>query len=449
MHNLKKLLDSKEATIGVIGLGYVGLPLAVAFARAEFRVIGFDRMADRVASVNRGESYIADVTSEELKELTGPTSGTLMATTNTDLLKDCDAICVCVPTPIKKNRSPDLSHIVSVTDVLAQTARYGQLFILESTTYPGTTREVMLHQLETTGLKHGTDFYLAFSPERVDPNSKDFNITNTPKVVGGIDEEATNIACLLYSHVAESVVPVSSPEVAEMTKLFENVFRSVNIALVNELAQLCDHMKVSVWDVINAASTKPFGFMKFQPGPGVGGHCIPLDPYYLSTKAREFDFHTRFIELSASINEHMPYYVTHRIMEALNQRCQTIRNAGILVLGVAYKKDVGDDRESPALKTIELLLRKGALVVYHDPFIPSIEVQGRKMESVPLDDEHLQAADCVLIATDHSVFDYQHILNTARLVFDSRGATLNIKSDKLIRLGESGISEGNCFKYDE
>lgn len=449
MHNLRQLLDSKEATIGVIGLGYVGLPLAVAFAKAEFRVIGFDRMADRVASVNHGDSYIADVTSAELKDLVDPVSGKLMATTDTCLLKDCDAICICVPTPIAKNRNPDLSYVASVTDDLVKSIRKGQLIILESTTYPGTTRELLLPKLEATGLKCGEDFFLAFSPERIDPNNKSHNIANTPKIVGGMDENSTSIACLLYSQVAESIVPVSSPEVAEMTKLFENVFRSVNIALVNELAQLCDHMKVSVWDVINAAGTKPFGFMKFLPGPGVGGHCIPLDPYYLSTKAREFDFHTRFIELAAGINEHMPYYVTQRVMDALNQRCRAIQNTEILLLGVAYKKDVGDYRESPAVKIIELLLKKGALVSYHDPLVPVIEVQGRTMNSVPLDDAGLKRADCVLITTGHSAFDYPHIVNTARLVFDSRGATMNINSDNLIRLGESGMSEGSCFKYGQ
>jgi UDP-N-acetyl-D-glucosamine dehydrogenase len=324
--------------------------------------------------------------------------------------------------------------VISESETVSKYLQPGQLVVLESTTYPGTTREVMLPILERSGLKAGKDFYLAFSPERVDPGSKNFNIKNTPKVVGGIDSKSTKLAELLYSQVADVVVTVSSPEVAEMTKVFENVFRNVNIALVNELTLLCEKMGISVWEVIDAAATKPFGYMPFYPGPGIGGHCIPLDPYYLANKAREYDFHTRFIELAADINENMPYYVVSRIMEALNNKGKSLKNARVLVLGVAYKKDVEDVRESPSLKLIGLLREKGANVCYNDPYVAKIKISEKTLSSIEVTEKRLSSADCVVIATDHTCYDYKYIAQKSSLVFDTRGATRKLKCDNVIRL---------------
>ena len=347
-----------KTVVCIIGLGYVGLPLALAFAKAGLKVLGVDVQQRRVDWVNKGQSHIADVDSKVLAETVR--EGLLEATIDQSRIKEVDAICICVPTPLTKTKDPELSYVISESEAVSRYLQKGQLVVLESTTYPGTTREVMLPILEHSGLKAGRDFYLAFSPERTDPGSKNYSIRNTPKLVGGIDPKSTELATLLYSQIVERVVPVSSPEVAEMTKVFENVFRSVNIALVNELAHLCERMSLSVWEVIGAASTKPFGYMPFYPGPGIGGHCIPLDPYYLANKARELDFHTRFIELAAEINEHMPYHVVSRILELLSISGKSLNGAKILVLGVAYKKNVEDTRESPALKIIQLLREKGA-----------------------------------------------------------------------------------------
>jgi UDP-N-acetyl-D-glucosamine dehydrogenase len=425
---------TNNTTVCIIGLGYVGLPLAVAFAQAGLKVLGVDVQQKRVTQVNKGQSYIADVDSKDLKEVVK--QGLLEATTDQSRLKEVDAICICVPTPLTRTKDPELSYVISESEVVSRYLQKGQLVVLESTTYPGTTREVMLPILERSGLKAGRDFYLAFSPERVDPGSKNYSIRNTPKVVGGIDSESTRLAALLYSRIVDTVVPVSCPEVAEMTKVFENVFRSVNIALVNELAHLCEKMGLSVWEVIDAASTKPFGYVPFYPGPGVGGHCIPLDPYYLANKAREFDFHTRFIELAAEMNEHMPYHVVFRILELLNNRGKSLNGARILVLGIAYKKDVEDTRESPALKIIQLLGEKGANVSYNDPYVANIKVSQNNLRSVELTDEQLASSDCVIIATDHSCYDYKHIAKKADLVFDTRGATRGLKGDNIVRLGE-------------
>lgn len=432
MLGLEERIKKKTAKIGVVGLGYVGLPLAVAFSEAGFKVLGFDVQQKRVDLINLGKSYIADVSSEHLSSLSA--NKLLEATTEQSKLGDVDAICICVPTPLTKTKEPDLSYVIHESEEISRRLKPGQLVILESTTYPGTTREIILPILERSRLKAGTDFYLAFSPERVDPGNKKYGIKDIPKVVGGINPESTKLAELLYHQVAGVVVPVSCPEVAEMTKVFENVFRSVNIALVNELAQLCYNMGISVWEVIDAASTKPFGYMTFYPGPGVGGHCIPLDPYYLANKAREYDFHARFIELAAEINERMPYYVVSRIMEALNTQGKSLNGAKVLVLGVAYKKDVADIRQSPSLKLIQLLREKGAKVNYNDPCIPQIQLPQNILTSVELNEGYLSSADCVVIATDHSSYDYRRIVDKASLVFDTRGVTKNLRGGNVFRL---------------
>jgi UDP-N-acetyl-D-glucosamine dehydrogenase len=431
---LEEKIRNKSAMIGIVGIGYVGLPLAVAFAMAGFRVLGFDIRQKNVDSVNRGKSYIADVSDDNLSSVV--TKKLLEATTDQSRLGEADTICICVPTPLTITKDPDLSYVIHESEQISKYLRPGQLVVLESTTYPGTTKQVILPKLESSGLRCGIDFYLAYSPERVDPGSKDHNVRNTPKVVGGIDPQSTQLAQLLYSQIAGAVLPVSCPEVAEMTKVFENVFRSVNIALVNELARLCERMGLSIWEVIDAASTKPFGYMPFRPGPGVGGHCIPLDPYYLANKARELDFHTRFIELAAEINEHMPYHVVSRILEALSARGKSLKGAKILVLGVAYKKDIEDTRESPALKIIQLLREKGAEVSYNDPYVPRIHVPASDMESVELSKECLASMDCVVIATDHSCYDMDEVVADAKLVFDTRGATSGLTGDNIVRLGE-------------
>lgn len=432
MEQLEERLKNKTAKVGVVGLGYVGLPLAMAFAEAAFRVLGFDTQQKKVNSVNQGESYIADVDSVRLRTVIA--KDCLEATIDQKRLKEVDAVCICVPTPLTKTKDPDLSHVIKEAEEISKHLQREQLIVLESTTYPGTTQEVVLPILECSRLKGGLDFYLAYSPERVDPGNKKHTIRNTPKIVGGINSESTRLAELLYRQIVDTVIPVSSPKVAEMTKVFENVFRNVNIALVNELTQLCEKMEVSVWEVINAASTKPFGYMPFHPGPGVGGHCIPIDPYYLASKAKEYDFHTRFIELAAEINEHMPYYVTSRIMDALNARGKSLSNAKVLVLGVAYKRDVADIRESPALRLLELLTDKGGEVNYNDKYIHKVELPKRALISQELSNEYLASMDCVIIAADHSYYDWEQIVNHSKLVFDTRGATKGLKHNNIIRL---------------
>jgi len=434
LRNLEEKLRNKSARVGIVGLGYVGLPLALAFSEAGFKVLGFDIQQKRVNLVNQGRSYIADVSSDRLSAIR--VKKLLEATTDQSKLGEVDVICICVPTPLTKTKDPDLSYVIRESEKISQHLQPEQLVVLESTTYPGTTKEVILPILERSRLKGGSDFHLAYSPERVDPGNEKYGIRNTPKLVGGIDSQSAKLAELLYRQIAEAVVSVSCPEVAEMTKVFENVFRSVNIALVNELAQLCEKMGISVWEVIDAASTKSFGYMPFYPGPGIGGHCIPLDPYYLANKAREYDFHTRFIELAAEINEQMPRHITSRIMESLNTQGRSLNGAKVLVLGAAYKKDVEDLRESPSLRLIELLQEKGAKVSYNDPYISKIQLSEGTLTSVELTEESLSSADCVVIATDHSIYDLEQIAARAKLVFDTRGATKGLKHDNIVRLGE-------------
>jgi len=430
---LAQKLADKTAVIGIIGLGYVGLPLAIAFAKSGYKVLGFDTQSKKANLANKGQSYIDDISS---KELVAVSPKRLQATTDMGRLNEPDAICICVPTPLSKSREPDLSHVIHASKDIAKCLQKGQLVILESTTYPGTTKEVVLPALEKSGLKAGRDFYLAYSPERVDPGNKKYGIKNTPKVVGGIEKASTELAVLLYSQVADTVIPVSSMAVAEMTKIFENTFRHVNIALVNEIAQLCEKMGISVWEVIDTASTKPFGYMPFYPGPGVGGHCIPLDPSYLASKAKEYDFSTRFIELAGEINTRMPHYVTSRIMEALDSRGKALKGAKVLVLGVAYKNDVADTRESPALKLAQLLYEKGAIVKYNDPYIPLITLGKGVLKSVELNEENLSRADCTVIATAHTSYNINKIVKASKLVFDCRGVTRGISGNNIVRLGE-------------
>lgn len=434
MTGLKGKLRDKSAVVGIIGLGYVGLPLAVAFAEAGFKVLGFDVQQKRVDKVNLGTTYIADVSQKRLSAVLS--SGLLQATTDQSRLSETDIISICVPTPLTKTKDPDLSYVISEAEEIARHIHREQLIVLESTTYPGTTREVLLPILETSGFKCGKDFFLAFSPERVDPGNSKYNIKNTPKIVGGIDAASTELAAEFYGRISDKVVRVSCPEAAEMTKVFENVFRSVNIALVNELAQLCEKMGISVWEVIQSAATKPFGYTPFYPGPGIGGHCIPLDPYYLANKAREYDFHTPFIELAAEINEGMPYHTVNRIVELLNQGGTSVKGAKVLILGVTYKKDTEDTRESPSLKLIELLDHKGALVDYHDPFVRELKIKDSTYASMALLAKNLKLYDCVVIATDHSSFDLEFIVRNSRAILDARGCTRGIVSDKIQRLGE-------------
>ncbi|MDD5312079.1 MAG: nucleotide sugar dehydrogenase [Dehalococcoidia bacterium] len=432
--NLAAKIEKKSAVIGVVGLGYVGLPLAVAFAEANFHVTGIDADPQKVSKLNKGISYLLDIESERLKATVK--SGFLKATTEGSALRRADAIIICVPTPLTKTKEPDLSFIVEAANLIARYVRSGQLVILESTTYPGTTREVVLPLLESTGLQVGIDYFLTFSPERIDPGSKKFTIKNTPKVVGGMEPHSTKLAAMLYKHVSEKVIEVSTPEAAEMDKVFENVFRSVNIAMVNELAKLCERMNISVWEVIKAASSKPFGYMAFYPGPGVGGHCIPLDPYYLAAKAKEYNFHTRFIELAAEINETMPEYIVTSTIEALNTTNKSLKGSKVLILGVAYKKDIEDLRESPSERILELLMERGTDVSYHDPYIHEVKIHHKTLKSIKLDKKALSSYDCVVIATDHSSYDLDFIIQNSKLVFDTRGCTIPRKAANLIRLGE-------------
>jgi len=434
LRNLESRIRDKSADIGVVGLGYVGLPLALAFAEAGFSVTGIDSDKSRINKIIHGISYLLDIESKRLKKAVA--SGRLKATTSQSALRRVDTIIICVPTPLTKTKEPDLTYIISATNDIARFLRLGHLVILESTTYPGTTREIVLPILESTGLKVGVDYFLTFSPERIDPGSRKFTIRNTPKIVGGMEPTSTKLAALLYQHVSDKVLKVSTPEVAEMDKVFENVFRSVNIALVNELAKLCEKMNINVWEVIKSASTKPFGYMPFYPGPGVGGHCIPLDPYYLASKAREYFFHTRFIELAAEINETMPEYIVERIVAALNTRSKSLKGAKILAMGVAYKKDIEDLRESPAIRVIELLIEKKATVHYNDPYISEIKEGNRRLRSIKLEKKALSYYDCVVILTDHSCYDLKSIVKDSKLVFDTRGCTVGMDHANVIRLGE-------------
>ncbi|MDR1604958.1 MAG: nucleotide sugar dehydrogenase [Gracilibacteraceae bacterium] len=426
---LKQKVEDHSAHVGVVGLGYVGLPLAVEKGKVGFRVTGFDVSAERVRQVNAGENYIGDVRDDELRELAA--AGRLRAVTDFAALADCDVVVICVPTPLTPTRDPDISYMQAAARQAGRYLRPGQLITLESTTYPGTTEEVILPLLAASGLQVGQDFFLAFSPERVDPGNKRFTTRNTNKVVGGVTPACLEIACAFYAQTILAVVPVSSPAAAELTKVFENTYRAVNIALVNELMLLCDRMGLDVWEIVDAAATKPFGIHTFYPGPGVGGHCIPIDPFYLTWKAREYDFHTRFIELAGEINVEVSYYVVRKVYQALNTRKKSLREARIFVLGVAYKKDIADVRESPALIIMELLRRDGARLSYSDPWAPELEMRdGERLESRVLTPEALAAADCVLILTDHSAVDYELVARHADLVVDTRNAMKNVRENR-------------------
>ncbi|MBC7263928.1 MAG: nucleotide sugar dehydrogenase [Chloroflexi bacterium] len=441
--DLEQTIHNKQARIAVIGLGYVGLPLAVAFARCGYDVTGLDTDESRVRSLAASRSYIGDIRDEDLQVITK--SGRFRATTDYDVLREADVIFICVPTPFNRMKAPDLSFVEAAAEGIATRLRVGQLIILQSTTYPGTTEEVVLPILErASGLVAGVDFHLAFSPERINPGDTKHTVENTPKVVGGLTPECGRLAAALLSHLTPAVHLVSSPRAAEMSKLLENIFRSVNIALVNELALLCERMGIDIWEVIEAAATKPFGFMPFYPGAGVGGHCIPVDPYYLSWKAREYDFYTKFIELAAEVNQTMPYHVVQRIEEGLSAQGKCLHGAKVVVLGVAFKRDVDDARNSPAQRVMEILLERGCEVIYNDPYVPRFLVgndvfrpQPTVLESQPLTVELLRGADCVAIIAGHSCYDYEWIVKHSSLVVDAPNATKNAAPGKamVIRIG--------------
>ena len=429
---LKERIESGEAVLGVVGLGYVGLPLALEMAKAGHKVVGFEVSAEKADLVNAGTSYIPDVPQEEFAPLVE--AGLISATTDFSRAGEVDAIAICVPTPLNDMKEPDTSYMESAARSVTPHLHSEMLITLESTTYPGTTEEIIQPILESGGLKVGTDIYLAFSPERVDPGNPVYQTRNTPKVIGGVTPACTENAVALYARYIDTVVPVSSTRVAEMTKLLENTFRGVNIALMNELLMLCERMDINLWEVIEAAKTKPFGFMPFYPGPGLGGHCIPIDPFYLSWKAKQFDFRTEFIDLSGRINENMPYYVIDRLMDALNAQRKPLADSKVLVLGVAYKADIDDMRESPAIRIAELLLEKEADVVYHDPFVPSFAVSGTDIPAVDLTAETVAAADVVLIITAHSDVDYALVAREASLVLDTRNALEQYDGGNVVRL---------------
>lgn len=427
MNELIKLITSKDARVGVIGLGYVGLPLLAEFAARGFRCTGFEVDERKASSINSGNSYISDVPSSRIKELVD--AKRLHATTDFSHLSECDAIIICVPTPLRKTKEPDVSYILAAAEQIKAHLRRGQLIILESTTYPGTTDEVLQPMFEETGLRLDEDFLLAFSPERVDPGNPQFLTHNIPKVVGGVTPDSTEVAAHLYSQIVNDVHAVSSARVAEAAKLLENTFRAVNIGMANEMARLCYALNIDTWEVIRAAATKPFGFMAFYPGPGIGGHCIPLDPHYLSWKARQHGFDSRFISLAEEVNSRMPEHVVQLVADGLNDECKPMKNSKILLLGVAYKKDVDDVRESPALSIIDRLRAKGASVRYHDPFVKElnfddahIEASGEPLASVALSDDELSNADCLIIVTDHSDIDYQRVCARTSLIVDTRNA---------------------------
>ncbi|GAW93291.1 UDP-N-acetyl-D-glucosamine dehydrogenase [Calderihabitans maritimus] len=432
---LKDKIKLRLARVAVIGLGYVGLPLAVQKAKIGFDVLGIDQNPKRVDLVNQGKSYINDVAEEVLQEVI--CANKLQATESFHQLGECDIVIICVPTPLTPTRDPDISYIERVTLEVSKYLHRGQLVTLESTTYPGTTEEVVLPLLERSGLEVGKDYFLAYSPERVDPGNKRYNTQNTSKIVGGVTSLCLEVACTFYAQTIQQVVPVSSPSVAEMTKIFENTYRAVNIALVNELMFLCDRMGIDVWEVVEAAATKPFGIQTFYPGPGVGGHCIPVDPFYLTWKARQYDFSTRFIELAGQINIQATYYVVEKVRKVLNLMEKSVNGARILVLGVTYKKDVPDIRESPALKIMKLLQEERAELRYHDPYIPEVELPGTGiLRSVPLEADQLAWADCVVIITDHTIIDYQFVVDHARIVVDTRNATrqVTLNRDRIVKI---------------
>ena len=437
-------MNDRSAVIGVVGLGYVGLPLAMEFAQAGFKVIGYDISERTCQNLMQGASHIQDIASKVVADAVK--AGRFVATTEEGRLKECDAISIAVPTPLSKTRDPDMSFVQAATEAIARNCHPGMLVVLESTTYPGTTREVMQPRIEAQGLKVGRDVFLAFSPERVDPGNPKWHTKNTPKVVGGVTPACVEVASALYSSCIDTVVPVSSAEAAELVKLLENTFRAVNIGLVNEMAIVCDKLGVDVWEVIDAAATKPFGYMKFTPGPGIGGHCIPLDPHYLAWKMRMLNYKTRFIDLASEINSEMPEYVVRKVARALNTDKKAVNGSRILILGIAYKKDIDDMRESPAFDVMRLLEERGAIVDYHDPFVPHFREHGLQRAGVAPTTEALEGADAVVFVTDHTTLDYQFVVNHARLVVDTRNATARLKPSKarIVSLSKlaDGISEG-------
>ncbi len=427
---LEEKIRTRQAKVGIVGLGYVGLPLAVEFAKAGFEVTGIDLSDSKIARINDGDSYIGDIPSATLKPLVE--GGKLKATADFSAIRDLDTVNICVPTPLRKTKDPDMSYIVSACGEIAKFFHPGMLVILESTTYPGTTDEVVLPMLEQGGLKAGTDFFLCFSPERVDPGNPKFNTSNIPKVVGGTTPACSEMGRLFYSQALQKVVAVSSTQVAEMVKLLENTFRMINIGLANEIALMCDRMGINVWEVIDAAATKPFGFMPFYPGPGLGGHCIPIDPFYLSWKTKQAGIEARFIELAGYINGQMPHFVVDKIQNALNEHTKPLKGSHVHVLGVAYKKDIDDVRESPALDIMLLLKRRGARITFSDPHVASLQLDGEKVSAE--DVSAVASADCTVVVTDHSVFNYRKIAEQAKLIVDTRNALKGISSDKIVRL---------------
>jgi UDP-N-acetyl-D-glucosamine dehydrogenase len=429
--DLRERITKKTARVGVLGLGYVGLPLAVEFAEAGFDVTGIDVQPGKVEQFNRGKSYIKDVADDVFEPLVR--SGKLRATTDYSVIRELDTIDICVPTPLRKTKDPDMSYVAAATDAIAAHLHSGLLVMLESTTYPGTTEELLLPKLESSGLSVGRDFFLCFSPERVDPGNPNFHTRNIPKVVGGITRVCTEMGALFYEQALEKVVPVSSTRVAEMVKLLENTFRMINIGLVNELALMCDRMGINVWEVIDAAATKPFGFMPFYPGPGLGGHCIPIDPFYLSWKSKESGIEARFIELAGYINGRMPEFVVEKIQNALNDSSKPLRGSHVHILGVAYKRDIDDVRESPALDIIMLLQKRGAQVTYSDPYVSRIHSNGASLDTKDMLNS-VESADCVVIVTDHSGLDYASVVERSKLIVDTRNTLKQYRSEKIVRL---------------
>jgi UDP-N-acetyl-D-glucosamine dehydrogenase len=431
MDELKQAIEARTAKVAVIGQGYVGLPLSMAFSKAGFVVIGLEADAEKVAVLNSGESYIPDIPSAQVRE--AQTHG-YRATSDVSALHEADAILITVPTPYTKTKQPDMTYVQQAARAVSSQLRKGQLIVLESTTYPGTTEELLLPELESRGMKAGVDFEVAYSPERIEPGNKHFGLHNTPKVVGGLTPRSSELACALYAAIVEKVVPVSSPAAAEMTKLLENTYRHVNIALANEMARLCDRLKINVWEVIEAAGTKPFGFSPFVPGPGVGGHCIPIDPYYLVWKAQENETVARLVELAGQINEGVPDWVVERVGDLLNDRGRSLRNSRILLVGISYKKDIPDMRESPSLKILEKLHQKGAILSYHDPYVPSLPWHYGALQSSPLTAETLSQVDCVVLLTDHTNLDRELLANRSPIILDTRNALKNFPRPEVVRL---------------
>lgn len=430
---LRKKIETKEAVVGVVGLGYVGLPLAVEVAKSGYSVIGFDILQRRADQVNNGDNYIADVVDQDLIDMVKAKK--IVATTDYSRIKECDFICIAVPTPLDKYHQPDISYVVNSSESVAKYIKKNTVVVLESTTYPGTTEEVVMPILEKTGMIIGKDLYLAFSPERVDPGNKVYKTHNTPKVVGGVTKECTDLSVMFYKNVIQAeIFEVSSPKVAELEKILENSFRNINIGFINEMAIMCHRMGIDIWEVIDAAKTKPYGFMPFYPGPGIGGHCIPLDPFYLTWKAREYDYHTRLIELSGEINIYMPEYTVERVMKMLNSKKKALNGAKVLIVGVAYKKDIDDLRESPALKVIEHLLKNGADISYNDPFIPEFEHEGHSFVSQELTEKNLKKYDIAILITDHTCYDLSFVAKHVDMLFDTRNATKGIVASSVERL---------------